>query len=141
MFAKQPIKKSSLFLMELIIVLFFFALCAAVCVNIFIKAKLISNQSYELNKSIIASQNAAECFKAANANINTLAEFLHGTAEGDVVKIGYDKNWQNINMSNAVYLMNINIEKSNKDIYTAVITVYKENLLIYSLAAKHLRKT
>lgn len=141
MFTQQPSKKSSLFLMELIIVLFFFALCTAVCVNIFAKAKLINEQSYELNKSIVASQNAAECFKAADSDIDTLTYLLHGTAEDNVIKIGYDENWQNTDLTNAVYLMNINIEKSKSNLNTAVITVVKEDKTIYSLTVKHLGKT
>lgn len=140
MFTQQISKKSSLFLMELIIVLFFFALCAAVCVNIFAKAKLINDKSYELNKSIVAAQNAAECFKAANSDIITLANLLNGTAEDNVVKIGYDENWQNTNLINAIYMMSINIQKNKSNLTTAVITVFNKDKTLYSLTVKHLRK-
>ena len=141
MHTQQPSKKSSLFLMELIIVLFFFALCSAVCVNIFAKAKLLNEQSYELNKSIIAAQNAAQCFKAANSDIYKLADLLNGTTEDNAVKIGYDKNWQNTEITNAVYIININIEKNKSNLDTADITVSKADKMIYSLEVNHLRKT
>lgn len=141
MHTQQTSRKSSLFLMELIIVLFFFALCAAVCLNMFAKASLINRQSYELNKSIIAAQNAAQCFKAANSNTGKMADLLCGTADTDAVKIGYDKNWQNTETENAVYIMNINIKKSNGNFNTAEITVSKADKIIYSLEVNHLRKT
>lgn len=140
MHTQQTSRKSSLFLMELIIVLFFFALCAAVCVNMFAKANLINQQSYELNKSIIAAQNAAQCFKAADSNTEKLADLLSGAADVNVVKIGYDKNWQNTEIENAVYIMNIVINKNNGNLSKAKITVTKADKVIYSLEVNHLRK-
>lgn len=141
MHTQQQSKKSSLFLMELIIVLFFFALCSAVCVNIFAKAKIINEQSYELNKSIIASENAAQCFKAANSDIGKLADLLNGTTQGNIIIIGYDKNWQNAELANAAYIMKINIENSTNNLDKANISILKADKLIYSLEATHLRKT
>ncbi|NMC57060.1 MAG: hypothetical protein GYA50_07570 [Eubacteriaceae bacterium] len=141
MYTQQQSKKSSLFLMELIIVLFFFALCSAVCVNIFAKAKLINEQSYELNKSVIAAQNAAQCFKAADSDITKLADLLNGTAEGNTLKIGYDKNWQNSELTNAVNIMTINIKISKDNLDKAYITIFKADKVIYSLEVNHLRNT
>ncbi len=141
MHTQQTSRKSSLFLMELIIVLFFFALCSAVCVNMFAKANIINRQSYELNKSIIAAQNAAQCFKAANSNTGKLADLLGGAADANAVKIGYDKNWQTTQTENAVYILNINIKKSNGNLNKADITVSKADKVIYSLEVNHLRKT
>ncbi len=140
MHTQQTSKKSSLFLMELIIVLFFFALCAAVCVNMFAKANLINQQSYELNKSIIIAQNAAQCFKASNSNTEKLADLLSGTADANEVKIGYDKNWQITQLENAVYLMNIAINNNNSNLSKAEITVTKADKVVYSLEVNHLRK-
>ena len=44
-----PAKRSSLFLLELIIAILFFSLTSAVCVQIFVRAHLISRQTQELN--------------------------------------------------------------------------------------------
>ena len=45
-------KRSSLFLLELIIAILFFSLTSAVCVQIFVRAHLISRQTQELNTAL-----------------------------------------------------------------------------------------
>ena len=47
-----PAKRSSLFLLELIIAILFFSLTSAVCVQIFVRAHLISRQTQELNTAL-----------------------------------------------------------------------------------------
>ena len=47
-----PAKRSSLFLLELIIAILFFSLTSAVCVQIFVRAHLISRQTQELNMAL-----------------------------------------------------------------------------------------
>lgn len=54
--------KSSLFLMELIIVIFFFALTSAVCLEVFVKAHFVANKTESLDYAILWADNAAECF-------------------------------------------------------------------------------
>lgn len=54
--------KSSLFLMELIIVIFFFALTSAVCLEVFVKAHFVAKETEELDYAILWADNAAECF-------------------------------------------------------------------------------
>ena len=58
---------SQLFLMEFICVVLFFALCAALCLNAFVKADRISRQGSELNESLILAQSMAETIKAMDA--------------------------------------------------------------------------
>ena len=45
--------RSSLFLMELILVILFFAVAGSICVQIFVKAHLLSQSSSDLNLSLI----------------------------------------------------------------------------------------
>ena len=53
---------SSLFLMELILVLFFFLLTSAVCIRVFAKAYSISRSSLELSHAQSLCASAAEVF-------------------------------------------------------------------------------
>ena len=46
---RTPAKRSSLFLLELIIAILFFSLTSAVCVQFFARAHQISRQTQELN--------------------------------------------------------------------------------------------
>ena len=56
--------KNGLFLMELMAVIVVFALCAAVCLSVFSRAKQTSQQSARLTGAVLAVQSQAECFKA-----------------------------------------------------------------------------
>ncbi len=58
--------KSALFLMELIIVIFFFALTSAVCLKVFVKAHAVARETEGLNAAILWADNAAECFYEFN---------------------------------------------------------------------------
>ena len=59
--------RSSLFLMELIIAILFFSLTGAVCIQLFVKAHLISRSTIELNHAIVQAQNLAEIWLSADA--------------------------------------------------------------------------
>ena len=60
--------KSSLFLIELIISLCFFSLASVVCVRLFVYAHKVSTESRRETLAIQMSQNAAECFIAADGD-------------------------------------------------------------------------
>lgn len=49
---RTPAKRSSLFLLELMIAILFFCLASAVCVQIFVKAHTISRETQELNTAL-----------------------------------------------------------------------------------------
>ena len=60
--------KSSLFLIELIVSLCFFSLASVVCVRLFVYAHKVSTESRRETLAIQISQNAAECFIAADGD-------------------------------------------------------------------------
>ena len=60
--------KSSLFLIELIVTLCFFSLASVVCVRLFVYAHKVSTESRRETLAIQVSQNAAECFIAADGD-------------------------------------------------------------------------
>ena len=60
--------KSSLFLIELIVSLCFFSLASVVCVRLFVYAHKVSTESRRETLAIQVSQNAAECFIAADGD-------------------------------------------------------------------------
>lgn len=61
---ETPAKRSSLFLLELIIAILFFSLTSAVCVQIFVRAHLISRQTQELNTALEKVSGFCEVFLA-----------------------------------------------------------------------------
>jgi hypothetical protein len=64
--------QSSLFLIEVIIAVFFFAITAVVCIRIFVKAHIVSEKSQELTQSYIEADNIAQVFINSGANIDLI---------------------------------------------------------------------
>ena len=52
--------RSGLFLMEMITVILFFSICAAICVSAFAKARVMADSSRTLNDAVIQASNTAE---------------------------------------------------------------------------------
>ncbi|WP_337663590.1 hypothetical protein [Suilimivivens sp.] len=69
-------RKTSLFLMELIIAILFFSLAATICIQLFVKSHMISERSIALNHSILLAQNTAEIFYATNGDPEKMASLL-----------------------------------------------------------------
>lgn len=60
--------KSSLFLMELIIVVLFFALTSAVCLQVFVKAHSLEQDTKNINHAVMWGDNLSEIFYEYNDN-------------------------------------------------------------------------
>ncbi len=68
--------KSALFLMELIIVIFFFALTSAVCLRVFVKAHDTAVDTKSMNYAVLWAENAAECFYEYGADESRIRNLL-----------------------------------------------------------------
>lgn len=68
--------KSSLFLMELIIAVLFFALASSICTQLFVKAHTINRDSTALNHSVQISQNLSESFYACDGDFSAIANLF-----------------------------------------------------------------
>ena len=75
---KKRFSAPNLFLLELLIVLLIFALSAAVCVRLFVSARLTASESRALNHAVLLCESGAECFKAANGDIAKAPTFWIG---------------------------------------------------------------
>ncbi|SDZ94792.1 hypothetical protein SAMN02745687_01193 [Lachnospiraceae bacterium NK3A20] len=77
--------KTSLFLIELIISIFFLALTSVVCVRLFLYAHELSARSAKLTRAVQLSQNAAECYIAADGDLRKCVELYLGSnrSEGE----------------------------------------------------------
>lgn len=88
--------KSTLFLMELIIAILFFALASTVCIRLFAKSHLLSKQTVNQNQMIIQVQNMADTFLAAEGNPEKMAEVLAKAVyseAGTSFLQHFDKDW------------------------------------------------
>lgn len=100
--------KSSLFLIELIIAIFFFIIAATICIQLFVKSYTISNETISINHAVLWTQNLAEIFTNQNGDYEILQEIY---AESDCIEITklhsekhmlllFDSNWYQTNDTN-----------------------------------------
>lgn len=68
--------KSALFLMELIIVILFFALTSAVCMQVFVKAHDTAQSTEGMNNAVLWADNAAECFYEYGSDYESIEKNL-----------------------------------------------------------------
>ena len=101
--AVRTTSKSSLFLIELIIVILFFSIAAAICVLLFAHARVTSIESGRLTMSVTYSQNAVEALRATGGNDQGLEQLLGVKKKTDGSFVAeYDKDW-NLVESNGEY--------------------------------------
>ena len=66
--------KSSLFLIELIIAIFFFIIAATICIQLFVKSYTISNETISINHAVLWTQNLAEIFSNQDGNYQLIKD-------------------------------------------------------------------
>ena len=97
---RTPAKRSSRFLLELMIAILFFCLASAVCVQIFVKAHTTSRETQELNTALEKVSGYTELF---------LADALTEDTE-----VFYDADWQECSKDEASYEIVIRVEPDGK---------------------------
>ena len=90
---KQHAPKATLFLMELVIVIFFFSICAAICVNMFGSAQQMADDSDNLSRAVVEARSAASCYKAADGDLEKTARLLDGVQLDESVAVYFDEMW------------------------------------------------
>lgn len=113
--------------MEMIIVMLFFSVSGAVCVQLFTKAHLISESSINLNKATLYAQSVAELFQGYDGDVDEMGKdtALPSIVIGDSdnpdynrLLILFDKDWNllqspavDISSGTAAFILIADIEK------------------------------
>lgn len=120
-----PKSKSSLFLIEMMIVILVFAIASAVCASLFVQARLTSRLSSQLTMAVTRCQNAAEHLRAAGDDPAAMAQVLGATPLGrGVFQVGYDADGQPTDWASARYLLTIATEWAREgELLHATITM------------------
>lgn len=85
--------KSTLALIETVIMILVFTLAAGLCLQAFAGAESTSRRSRELSRAVTAAQNAAETVKACRGDFAAAAEMLGGTAADEAWTVEYGDEW------------------------------------------------
>lgn len=79
--------KATLFLMEQLVMVLVFALAAALCLQCFAASAGISRNTAQYDRAVQLAQSCAEVLKACRGDLETAAEILGGSAEGNTLTV------------------------------------------------------
>lgn len=131
--------RSGLFLIELIVAILFFSLASAICIQLFVKAHIISQSSQDLTMALNQAQTAVEAFKSTDGNLEDL-KLIIGGENGDAANellVKYDSGWQPVTSNESTYKLTVSLSEQNP--ITATVVVAKSDSMenpIYSVETK-----
>jgi type II secretory pathway pseudopilin PulG len=103
--------RSTLFLIEQLVVILIFAICSAVCISIFVESYMMGHRTLEVNNAIRAAGNGAESYKASGGDAQETARVLGGInnqADYDEdLLIYYNDQWNPCEKEQALYVLRI----------------------------------
>ncbi len=88
--------RSGLFAIELLIAVGVFSLCAAICVGLFVRSEVMSQDSADLNHAVSEARSVADCFKAAGGDMEKTAELTGGSLVDGKLRLIYNGGWEKI---------------------------------------------
>ena len=129
--------RSGLFMIELLIAVGVFTLCAAICVGLFVRSEVMSRESADLTRMTTEARNIAECWKAAGGDLEKTNRLCGGVCIPEKqLFISYDRDW---NPAVASYLdhaetgFTIDLRPKPQDSYTcATLTAYDGDAELFS---------
>lgn len=110
--------KTSLFLMELIIVILFFSISAVVCVQLFVNAYSTNESTKKTAQGTLIVQNMAEQFLGCDGDLETVRGLYDADVQSDVsdgdseteISVGYDELWNPVSASaSPAYIASISV--------------------------------
>ena len=134
----QSKSRSTLFLIEQLVAVAVFAVCAAVCVSIFIHAYLMANEARDIGNGLKVAKNASEAFKAF-ADVHETAGFIRGYDDGTYV-VYFDRDWRVSHRSDAAYVLRLSpdYDQSSQGISVGNLSVERisgEVVVAFAIAA------
>ena len=139
--------KSGLFAIELLIAVGVFSLCAAICVGLFVRSEIISQDSADLNQAVTAARSASECFKAAGGDLQRTAELTGGEVSNGVLFLEFDGDWQKLPAGEpGTFELTMTLQTAESDSYSSALLDVKrwtrsetetagESFLVWEVAA------
>lgn len=142
---RKPAKRSSLFLLELIIAILFFCLASAVCVRFFVRSHVMEQETTELNFAVDQTVSVAEILRSGQDVLACLKEqypTIVSDDDGKYHTIYFDQEWKPCREDEAVYFLSLLYEEED-GIVTGNISVYahRKKEPLYTLEVeKYLQK-
>lgn len=138
--------RTSLVLMELIITILFFSLASAVCVQLFVRAHLTSNETKKLNEAINITQSIAEVMNGTDGSLTSVQNhYPNAVGDDDYFVIYYDENFKETDdYENARYAADVTINATGNlySLNVDFLQIKDYYDIVYSIdTSKYIRKT
>ncbi len=132
--------KSSLFLMEMMVVILFFALTSAICVHLFVQSYQTAKHSEALANGVLQAESAAEVYKSTAGDLEQTAVLLNADwAEEKGLMLAYDAHWQPAEEGRMAYTLTMS-ESDEAVVPTAEVLISAaDGSEIYRLSVKAYR--
>lgn len=136
---RQKRNGSHLILIELMFVLFFFAICGAILLQVFVKSHNISRKAKELTETKNYVTQAAELFEAGYSKADEYEEYFPYIKENDEgYQISFDKDFRMTKQETAVYQMTIQIQDGKTNTKGEIIMTKNKKQLYHLELTRHL---
>lgn len=143
--SKKRESPSGMFMMEMIMVVFFFILCASTCILVFVKANNMSRQAQDLNQSVLAAESIVEVWKAEGENglIEKMDAQVHNNINERQYDIFWDRDWNRLTADeNAAYRADITLNGKDQMAYAeVVVSRIEDNSVVFNLEAQKYSRT
>lgn len=142
---KKRAQSSTLFLLELILAILFFSLASAVCVQFFVKSRLLSRGAQNLNHAVNECSGIAEIVNSSDSMDSALAVIQDIYQEADIsgedsptVNIYYDKNFTPCKTGQETFILKTALQLDDH-MLTADISMEetKPDSSFYQLTVRH----
>ncbi len=136
---KRNASQSSLFLIELIFVIFFFSLASMLCVQVFVKAHLISKEAKEesLGSTLVSSVAEAVSDTDTSGTETVFEElFPEAVKTNNGWQIAYDENGTAISSEDASYCLTVTKETHDYLNQYSLILKNADGTTLYTLNLK-----
>lgn len=144
---RKQAKRSGIFLLELMIVILFFCMTSAVCVRLFVKSHIISQDTRNLNMAVNQVSKMAEVFRSG-ADMQGFIEheflFYDKETKSCLYRLYYNKNWETDKKEKARFCLSVEIFQddskeygyfsmrnmsTNQDIYAVSLQKFKGEVI------------
>lgn len=134
--------KSRLFLLELILMIFFFAIASSVCIQIFVKAHTLSRDSERLTAAVNLAQSTVSILEAGKFTPDDLkTQWPQGRIRDESFVLYLDEEWHNCTDGESSYILDVEFMDDVISEASISISHISDNTPIYTLNVKHYKET
>lgn len=134
-------RPSSLFLMEIIFSILFFALASSVCVQIFAKAHTMSQDARNLNFAVIECSSAAEMLAESDSKADAVqlisGYYSHAETENGLITVFFDDSFAECTEKDSTYVLTCSFSESGQMLNADIAVDTASGDEIYSLKTGH----